>query len=90
MRTVIRNSFARHSVTAERVPTDATCAWCGSQRIPHRHPAATPRAWLYRFHVDDDSGPRNSGPIAGGRLFCSRGCAEAYTDRPFDETKGGA
>ncbi len=29
---------------------------------------------------------RNSGPLADGRLFCSRACAEAYLGRPFDET----
>lgn len=100
MRTVVRNSFARHTILAERVsvgivppegkPPAGSCAWCGGFRA--RYPntlganTAIVRAWLYRFHVDDDQGSRHSGPIAGGKLFCSRGCCESYTNQPFDET----
>ena len=81
MRTVIRNSFARHSIRSERVPvTHGTCHYCGSVR------ETKGRRWLYRFHVDDDSGSRHSGPIANGKLFCSRDCCESYTGRNFDET----
>lgn len=88
MRTVVRNSFARQSIMAERVrvwsPTlggsTASCVFCGTVRN------AGPQGWLYRFHVDDDQGARHSGPIAGGKLFCSRGCCEAYTGQNFDET----
>lgn len=96
-RHVIRNSFARHSIYSERVRVpvragqeigpDTTCAWCGSQRFITRD-GSTSGAYLYRFHVDDDNGSRCSGPIAHGKLFCSRGCAETYIDKPFDETKG--
>lgn len=92
MRTVVRNSFARQTITAERVtvlsPTavEAGCTFCGNVRF--RRTRAL-RAWLYRFHVDDDQGGRHSGTIAGGRLFCSRRCCEAYTGQPFDDTKGG-
>lgn len=92
MRTVVRNSFARQSIRAERVPVTATChdtradvrtcEWCGQQRITAGH------SWLYRFHVDDDGGPRRSGPLADGKLFCSRGCCEAYTGQNFNETEG--
>jgi hypothetical protein len=86
MRTVVRNSFARHTIRAERVTVngqgDESCHECGSVRM-----LPSGRKWLYRFHVDDDSGPRHSGPISDGRLFCSRSCAEAYTGRSFDETK---
>jgi hypothetical protein len=81
MRLVVRNSFARHTIMAERVRVvSQTCEFCGSQR---RTPT---RLWLYRFHVDDDQGARDSGPIAGGKLFCSRDCCESYTRQPFDET----
>lgn len=85
MRTVCRNSFARQSIMAERVTSDSHrgCHECSSARL-----TKTGRTWLYRFHVDDDQGPRHSGPIAGGKLFCSRGCAESYTGRNFNETKG--
>ena len=91
MRLVVRNSFARHSILAERVqPGGRTCAFCGTVRYGKPkalgHGATATRIWLYRFHVDDDQGSRQSGPIAGGKLFCSRGCCEAYTDQPFDET----
>ena len=85
MRTVCRNSFARHTITAERVavteqgPGSGDCENCGSVR------GKPGRLFLYRFHVDDDSGPRHSGPLADGKLFCSRSCAEAYIGRPFDE-----
>ena len=100
MRTVVRNSFARQSITAERVrvgiaPPEGhparTCAECGGfrARYPKSLGAHTVpvRAWLYRFHVDDDSGARHSGPIAGGKLFCSRSCAEGYIGRAFDECR---
>jgi len=89
MRTIIRNSFARQSILSERVRTNATyppvqkdCTECGNVR-------RTPKGetWLYRFHVDDDQGSRHSGPIAGGKLFCSRNCAESYTGQSFDETR---
>lgn len=99
MRTVVRNSFARHSIRAERVRVGIVppagkpahdCAWCGGFRAnypkslgAHTVPV---HAWLYRFHVDDDQGSRRSGPIAGGKLFCSRRCAETYTGQRFDET----
>lgn len=99
MRTVVRNSFARQTIRAERVQVAReTCAECGSQRSTARAygPAdpvtggryARVRTWLYRFHVDDDQGSRQSGPIAGGKLFCSRGCCESYTGRALDETEG--
>ena len=81
----MRNSFARQTIRAERVRTDTTCEWCGSQRIPHRNPACLPASWLYCFHVDDDSGSCHSGPIANGKLFCCRDCAESYIGHPFDE-----
>jgi hypothetical protein len=81
MRTVTRNSFARQSIVAHVIRTLglATCANCGGQRFSRG------RSWLYRFHVDDDQGARHSGPIAGGKLFCSRGCCESYTGQPFAE-----
>ena len=95
MRTVVRDSFARHTIRAERVPTPygETCTFCGTVRYGRpttEGPAASaahprPRPWLYRFHVDDDSGARCSGPILGGRLFCSRDCAEVYSGQPFNE-----
>ena len=82
MRTVVRNNFARHTIRAERVPVDReTCTWCGQQRY-----RVSGHGWLYRYHADDDGGSRHSGPLAGGRLFCCRGCAESYLDAPFDET----
>jgi hypothetical protein len=97
MRTVCRNSFARHSIEAERVRVvqrvtlgngtaqsgGPGCAECGQQRIPPDGYGA----WLYRFHVVDDQGPRHSGPIAGGKLFCSRECCEAYASTRFDELR---
>jgi len=96
MRTVVRNSFARHSITAERVRVSVrtgqaitpgtTCTECGSQRFTTNRNGSTNGAWLYRFHVDDDQGSRQSGPIADGKLFCSRGCCETYIGRNFDET----
>lgn len=93
-RTVVRNSFARQSIVAERVQVlinGQTCAECGGQR-EYRYPSKAPRVagwrWLYRFSVDDDQGPRQSGPIAGGKLFCSRECCETYTGQKFDETEG--
>lgn len=83
MRTVVRNSFARHSILAERVRAHgSTCTECGQVRGQHVR-----TAWLYRFHVDDDQGSRHSGPIADGKLFCSRGCAESYTGQNFDESR---
>ncbi len=87
MRTVVRNSFARQTILAERVsypmyPPSGTCAECGNVRQ-----ARNGRGWLYRLHVDDDSGRRHSGPIAEGRLFCSRPCAEQYLGGAFDEGK---
>lgn len=89
MRSVVRNSFARQSIRSERVRVDGrTCAECGSVRYgPDDERGFARYRWLYRFHVDDDSGPRHSGPIADGRLFCSRECAETYIGRPFDETR---
>jgi hypothetical protein len=82
-RYVVRNSYARHTVRSERITiTRATCDYCGSVRH-----TKIGRPYLYRFLVDDDSGSRQSGPIAGGRLFCSRSCAESYTGRSFDETR---
>jgi hypothetical protein len=87
-RSVVRNSFARHSIMAEVVRvTISTCDWCGGRRERRRGGQVTGH-WLYRFHVDDDQGKRQSGPIAGGRLFCSRECCETYVGQPFDETKG--
>jgi hypothetical protein len=78
MRTVVRNSFARETITSERVRTNReTCAWCGSAGR-----GTDGRRWLLRFHVDRD---RNSGPILGGRLYCERSCAESYAGRDFDE-----
>jgi hypothetical protein len=88
MRAVVRNSVARQTIQAERVRVipagSETCTWCGNVR-ERRH--SGDRQWLYRFHVDDDSGSRHSGPIADGRLFCSRDCAESYTGQPFDEMR---
>lgn len=90
MRTVVRDSFARHTIRAERIYVTHSpgfhkhCDNCGGTRETKRG-----RLWLYRFHVDDDQGARNSGPIANGKLFCSRECCESYTGRPFDETAGG-
>lgn len=88
MRTVVRNSCARHTIRAERVPTPygETCQECGTVRWGR--PGSTVAKWLYRFHVDDDQGARHSGPIAGGKLFCSRGCCEQYTGQAFDESRG--
>lgn len=83
MRHVVRNSFARQTITAERMSTatmTSGCTECGGVRNTRG------RRWLYRFHVEDDQGARHSGPIAGGKLFCSRGCCEAYTGQNFDET----
>jgi len=90
MRTVVRNSFARHTIKSERVRVDmhTTCTECGSVRTSQRVPDRPAVLWLLRFHVDDDQGSRSSGPIAGGKLFCSRSCAEGYTGRSFDETRG--
>ncbi len=88
MRTVVRNSFARHTIKAERVRVtpfvNGNCTECGQTRGPTGNP------WLYRFRVDDDSGPRHSAPIADGKLFCSRACAETFTGQRFDETQQGA
>ena len=91
MRTVVRNSFARQTIRAERVTVASanSCAECGDRRIGRTRRRADGTAhvteWLYRFHVDDDQGSRHSGPIAGGKLFCSRGCCEAYTGQDFAE-----
>lgn len=106
MRTVVRNSFARQTIKAERVRARSRyvnvdgstamvktegCTECGSVRggiaggMTPDGPIADGAYWLYRFHVDDDQGPRQSGPIADGKLFCSRQCAEQYTGRNFDE-----
>jgi hypothetical protein len=83
MRYVVRNSFARNTIRSERISEqNATCSWCGGKRVTGLH------EWLYRFHVDDDSGSRHSGLIAEGKLFCSRGCCEAYIGHNLDETKG--
>ena len=81
MRTVVRNSFARQSMLAECVYDDLRrgCTECGQLRTT---PAG--RSWLYRYHVDDDS--RHSGPMADGRLFCCRSCAEAWLSQAFNET----
>lgn len=88
MRTVVRNSFARQSIRAERVHVSAgTCTNCGSVRRHVTKSGAYSFPWLYRFHVDDDQGARQSGPIADGKLFCDRACAESYIGRSFDETK---
>lgn len=86
MRSVVRNSFARHSILAERQHVGVTsgCTECGQSRQSH---GSAPH-WLYRFHIDDDQGSRHSGPIADGKLFCSRNCAESYIGHSFDETKG--
>lgn len=84
MRTVVRNSYARQSILSERVSVRATsndCTECGSVRGP------IGKEWLYRFHVEDDQGARLSGPIAGGKLFCSRSCCEIYTGQSFNESK---
>lgn len=96
MRTVVRNSFARQSIRSERIRITlphAGCTECGAvrQEVKRYLDPHDPRvrSWLYRFHVDDDSGPRHSGPIAGGRLFCSRECAETFVGQPFDECAGG-
>ncbi len=88
MRTVTRNSFARQTITAERVHVvAATCRECGQQRGDVSPCCLERRPWLYRFHVDDDQGSRHSGPLANGLLFCSRGCAETYLGQSFDETR---
>lgn len=86
MRTVVRNSFARHTIRAERVPTryGESCQECGTVRWGR--PASQSAPWLYHFHVDNDSGSRHSGPLANGKLFCSRDCAEIYVGYRFDET----
>jgi hypothetical protein len=84
MRTVVRNSFARQTILSERVPVSSLsggCTECGGQRGPEDRP------WLYRFVVEDDQGARHSGPIANGRLFCSRACAEMYLGQSFDECR---
>ena len=95
MRTVVRNSFARQTIRSERVRVTfragqqidhgSTCEWCGSQRFTTNREGSTSGAWLYRFHVDDDQGSRHSGPIAGGKLFCSRSRAETYTGSSFSD-----
>lgn len=91
MRTVVRNSFARQTIQAERVlvrwnfagdTSGETCTECGQQR-PHR--TLKGQGWLYRFSVDDDQGSRHSGPIAGGKLFCSRGCIESYLGQSLSD-----
>ena len=96
MRYVTRNPFARFTILSERVQVGTvppngvptrTCTECGGFRAryprtlgAHTRPVF---AWLYRFHVDNDQGPRQSGPLADGKLFCSRVCAESYTGQPF-------
>ena len=88
MRTVCRNSFARQTIRAERAyqPDPAVMAGCAECGYVRR--TAKGSGWPYRFHVDDDSGSRHSGPILDGRLFCSRECAESYGGIRFDETAG--
>lgn len=82
-RLVVRNAFARHSIRSERIHgTGQTCAECGQIRLSRKG-----SAWLYQFNMDDDSGPRHSGPIGNGKLFCSRNCAEGYLGQPFDEVR---
>lgn len=84
MRYVTRNPFARHTIRSERVTAHgATCAWCGSVRHTAADQRLNRRPWLLRFHTDDDQGPRQSGPIANGKLFCSRSCCETYIDQRF-------
>ena len=80
MRTVVRNSFARQSITAEVVSTatmTAGCTECGNVRHSRGH------RWLYRFHLEPDSGRTQL--IASGKLFCSRGCCETYIGQSFSE-----
>lgn len=102
MRTIVRNSFARHTIRAERVRvgivppagtpvSGRTCHNCGGFRAnypktlgAHTVPV---HAWLYRFYVEDDQGSRHSGPIADGKLFCTRDCCESYIGHGFDETE---
>lgn len=73
MRNVMRDPFARGTLTAERVHSPAgTCSWCGQLRTTRNG-----RPWLYRFGWDDDqNSPRYSGKDS--RLFCSRSCRETY------------
>jgi hypothetical protein len=88
MRTVVRNSFARHTVMSEQIhTTHETCAECGQVRY-RRSAHGLLKPYLYRFHVDDDQGgSRRSGPVGNGKMFCCRSCAEAYIGQPFDETQ---
>ncbi len=83
MRTVIRNSFTRQTIKAKRVRTrpGEACAECGAVRW---RPEGTVD-WLYHFYVEDDQGARHSGPLAGGKLFCSRSCCESYTGQAFGD-----
>lgn len=78
MRTIYRNPFARHTISSERVPARGrTCTECGNVR----HSRAGD--FLYRFVVEPDSG--RTSYAAGGKLFCSRGCAETYIGHSFKE-----
>ena len=86
MRTIVRNSFAHETIESERVHTPLSCTWCGQHRVTAGR-GARGRTYLLRFHVSGDSA-RTSGPIIGGKLFCSRECGESYLGRSFDETKG--
>lgn len=85
MRTVVRNSFARETIQSARIHVvNATCHNCGSQR--HTVRKGKTYTWLLRFHVDGESS-RSSGPIADGKLFCSRSCVESYIGRNLDESR---
>lgn len=90
MRTVVRNSFAHETILAERISfplaafiVGGGCSWCGQVHYVKNDPRTV---WLYRFHVDGESA-RNSGPIAGGKTFCSRSCVESYIGRSLAEQK---
>ena len=81
MRQVVRNSFARETVYAERVTASAgACVECGQRRYTR-----SGKGWLYRFLVQSDGG--RSGYAANGNVFCSRSCAETYIGQSFDETR---
>lgn len=66
---VLRDSFARFTITKERLyhPV-STCAWCGQVALFRG------RRCLYQFVIEYDGG-RDS---PGSRLFCSYGCYSTY------------
>ncbi len=65
--TIDRDPFARTETVRRLVETQVTCAWCGQDR---------PSGRLFEYGVDRDDRP---GRIAwDDKVFCSRGCREAY------------